>query len=187
MVLEEIPIALDFDLLALRRISVAFLSNYFSNRRCQHELDIEWMNRCWLNGGWMSVANYISPFCQTPPPPRIGRLQIVRLLALPPHCDIMGPRPRRNMTPTVHFPAVKVAKLNIMTAVIGNPCRTKGALPDSRYQSHNPGEARCPAMVADIVRGGINIIRWQNIYSKVPPAPAVTEDVNGGHLIRSNG
>ena len=138
MVLEEIPIAPNFDLLALGRISVAFLSNYFSNRRCQHELDIEWMNRCWLNGGWMSVANCISRFCQTPPPPpSIGRHQIVRLLALPPHCDIMGPRPqRRNMTPTVRFPAaVKVAKLNIMTAVIGNPFRTKGALPDSRYQS----------------------------------------------------
>ena len=70
MVLEEIPIAPNFDLLAklLRRISVAFLSNYFSNRRCQHELDIEWMNRCWLNGGQMSVANCISRFCQTPPP-----------------------------------------------------------------------------------------------------------------------
>ena len=46
-----------------------------------------------------------------------------------------GYRPRRNMTPTVHFPAVKVAKLNIMTGVIGNPCRTKGALPDPRYRS----------------------------------------------------
>ena len=145
MVLEEIPIAPNFDLLAklLRRISVAFLSNYFSNRRCQHELDIEWMNRCWLNGGQMSVANCISRFCQTPPAPphehRIGILQIVRLLALPPHCDIMGLRPQhwRNMTPPlVHFPAaVKVAKLNIMTGVIGNPSRTKGALPDSRYQS----------------------------------------------------
>ena len=34
------------------------------------------------------------------------------------------------------------------------------------------------------VRGGINIIR-QNIYSKVPLA--ALEDVNEGHLIRSNG
>ena len=73
--MEEIPIALNFDL-ALRRISVAFLSNYFSNRRCQHELDIEWMNRCWLNGGRMSVANCISRFCQTPPaPPRTSHWQ----------------------------------------------------------------------------------------------------------------
>ena len=137
-------------------------------------------------------------FVRHPPPPlehRIGRLQIVRLLALPPYCDIMSPRPRRNMTPTVHFPAVKVAKLNIMTGVIGNPCRTKGALPDPRYRSRWQRLiilAR-PAGVGD--RGGYygreeeTRLSWQNIYFEVPLGLGRARVGGRGadHLIRSNG
>ena len=84
----------------------------------------------------MSVASCISRFCQTPPPPHWQTPNSAAFGFTAP-LRYYGPQTAEKYDPAaVHFPAVKVAKLNIMTpGVIGNPFLTKRALPDSRYQS----------------------------------------------------